>query len=58
MNIKKTDKVIQAALTLDEYQKFRAIGVKKDWSDKKLTEKIVRTFINAVEKDPDMMDLL
>lgn len=53
---KVTDKIIQAALTPEEYKEFKIIRDKKDWSDKKLNEKIIRLFLREVKKNPKRPD--
>lgn len=55
---KETDKIIQAALTPEEYNEFKAVAQKKDWSDKKLNEKIVRLFLKEAKKNPKKLEEL
>lgn len=56
MSKKENDKVIQAHLSPEEYREYKEIAAKKDWSDKKLNEKIVRLFLTEAKKNKNKLN--
>lgn len=53
---KATDKVLQAGLDRNEYNYFKEVAIKKDWSDKKLTEKIIKLFLSELKLNPNRIN--
>jgi hypothetical protein len=49
---KETDKIIQAALTPQEYEELKKLADERQWSVKKMTENIILWYLEENRKPP------